>query len=169
MVLEFYIPEKDRDTIVKRLTKQFNIKHSKKIEKGLYDYSKQYCKNNYAMTSLASAVYMDKANNLIYNCEQNNSTIKKLKKEINQDYFNPYNLAFLRPEELNEDNWKKILQRMDNIENTIKNAAFYEWKPCENCGGTKYTHYQLQTRSADEAMTTFYVCHGCGKNNSINN
>lgn len=33
---------------------------------------------------------------------------------------------------------------------------------CKKCKGTKTTHYQMQTRSADEPMTVFVCCLGCG-------
>ena len=34
---------------------------------------------------------------------------------------------------------------------------------CSKCKGTKTTHYQMQTRSADEPMTVFVRCLTCGK------
>lgn len=33
----------------------------------------------------------------------------------------------------------------------------------EKCSTRKTTYYQMQTRSADEPMTTFVTCHECGK------
>jgi len=33
--------------------------------------------------------------------------------------------------------------------------------PCIFCHESNVTYRLLQTRSADEGMTTFYVCHGC--------
>lgn len=33
---------------------------------------------------------------------------------------------------------------------------------CGKCKSTKTTYYQMQTRSADEPMTTFVTCIGCG-------
>lgn len=35
---------------------------------------------------------------------------------------------------------------------------------CNRCKKNKTTYYQLQTRSADEPMTTFVSCLNCGKN-----
>ena len=34
---------------------------------------------------------------------------------------------------------------------------------CRKCQSYKTTYYQLQTRSADEPMTTFITCLECGK------
>ena len=33
---------------------------------------------------------------------------------------------------------------------------------CKRCGTRKCFYYQIQTRSADEGMTTFYTCTECG-------
>lgn len=51
-----------------------------------------------------------------------------------------------------------------------KFATFYAEKAqactsdftCRKCKSTKCTYYQMQTRSADEAMTTFVSCTNCG-------
>jgi DNA-directed RNA polymerase subunit M len=32
---------------------------------------------------------------------------------------------------------------------------------CEKCGNNEAVYWQLQTRSADEASTTFYRCRKC--------
>lgn len=34
---------------------------------------------------------------------------------------------------------------------------------CKKCKSWKTTYYQLQTRSADEPMTTFVTCHDCNR------
>ena len=33
---------------------------------------------------------------------------------------------------------------------------------CRKCGSKKTDYYQLQTRSADEPMTTYVTCNNCG-------
>ena len=33
---------------------------------------------------------------------------------------------------------------------------------CVQCGATRVAYHQMQTRSADEGMTTFYRCISCG-------
>ena len=44
-----------------------------------------------------------------------------------------------------------------------KRGATSEFK-CRKCKKRECSYYQLQTRSADEPMTTFVTCLNCGNN-----
>lgn len=168
-VIEFYISDKERKNTIKLLSKYFDNEDCVKIEKGLYDYSEQFCNSNNNNLIMANSIYMDCTQNLVYNCEQNHPTIKEIKKLIKKNKYNPYNLAFLRPDELDKDNWMKIISRKNNTEKTLNNLPTITWKPCRDCKNTKYDYFQLQTRSADEPMTTFYICKQCNKTYKVNN
>ncbi|KAJ3669392.1 hypothetical protein LUZ60_011342 [Juncus effusus] len=75
-------------------------------------------------------------------------------------------LADLKPEEMASD-----ARRMEN--DKIKDKALFDCEragapkattdqfKCGRCGQRKTTYYQLQTRSADEPMTTFVTCVNC--------
>eukprot|EP01065_Artemidia_motanka_P047320 TRINITY_DN7383_c0_g1_i1.p1 TRINITY_DN7383_c0_g1~~TRINITY_DN7383_c0_g1_i1.p1 ORF type:complete len:622 (+),score=184.26 TRINITY_DN7383_c0_g1_i1:59-1924(+) len=52
---------------------------------------------------------------------------------------------------------------MNAINTTTKPAETNQFK-CGSCGKRRTTYFQLQTRSADEPMTTFVSCLECGKN-----
>lgn len=168
-VIEFYVPEKERKHTTKLLSEYFDHKCGVQIEKGLYDYAEQFCKSNNNNLTMAIAIYKDCSHNLIYNLEKNHATIKEIKKLIEKKKYNAYNLAFLKPEELDKDNWNKIISRKDTTEKTRKNRPTIDWKPCRVCKNTRYEFYQLQTRSADEPMTTFYNCVQCDKTYKVNN
>lgn len=47
-------------------------------------------------------------------------------------------------------------QAWENVDQTTAQC------PVDTCGGTKAYFFQLQIRSADEPMTTFYKCCQCG-------
>ena len=168
-VVEFYISDRERKNTVKILSSYFNVKHCSKIEKGLYNFTEQYCKSNGNMLSMAQSIYKDCVKNILFNCNENSLTIQKIKKLIDKGKFNPYNLAFLRPEELDEDKWVKIILRKNTTEDRLKNLPTIQWKPCRVCKNVEHFYYQLQTRSADEPMTTFYICKECDKTTKINN
>jgi DNA-directed RNA polymerase subunit M/transcription elongation factor TFIIS len=167
-LVEFYVSEKSRKSANKKLILYFEKEDCERIEQGIYDYTEQYCRgiNN---LSMAQGVYADVTANIIFNCEQGHKTIKKIIKQINNKRYNPYNLAFLKPEELDEDNWMKIILRKNNTEEKLNNLPTVEWKPCRTCKCVQFSFYQLQTRSADEPMTTFYICKQCNKTYRVNN
>lgn len=168
VIVDFYVSEKERTSSIKSLGIFLNKPYAKEAENGIYCYSKQYCMNNSYNNLLAQPIYKDVRKNIIYNFEQGCPTVKKIIKKINKNKYNAYNLAFLRPEELDEDNWIKIITRRDTTEEQLNNLATITWKPCGRCKCTDYSYYQLQTRSIDEPMTTFYVCKQCGKQYSVN-
>lgn len=168
-VVEFYISDKDRKKTIGLLENHFDKQIIKTIEQGFYNYTKQYCFNNNNYITMASAIYRDIVRNFLYNCDQNHRTIKQIKKNISENNFNPYNLAFLRPDELDEDNWIKIILRKNTTEEKFNNLPTITWRACRECKMTQYFFYQLQTRSADEPMTTFYICKQCGKTYKVNN
>lgn len=168
-VIEFYISDKVRKNAINELTEHFSKARSKEIEKGFYDFTKQYCQGNQQNILLATSIYKDKVKELLYNCEKDTRTMKEIKKKIEKNKYNAYNLAFLRPDEMDEDNWMKIILRMKTTSEKLNNLPAIEWEPCVQCKSTEHYFYQLQTRSADEPMTTFYICKSCGKTTSINN
>lgn len=163
------ISEKRRRKTIEKLGRFFDPEVCESIENGIYDFTEQYCKNENNISDMASCIYRDCCLNIIFNCNKNNSTIQKICKNISKNKFNAYNLAFLRPEELDEDKWKKIIQRNKNTEDRMNNLHTIEWKPCRDCKNKSYFYYQMQTRSADEPMTTFFVCKNCGRTSKVNN
>ena len=167
--MEFYVPDRERIKATERLHKFFKEELCQEIERGFYEYVEQFCTSVHYDMSMAPAIYKDCIQNFMYNCGTNNRTISGIISNVNEGKYNPYNLAFLRPEELNEDNWIKIIMRRNTTEEKLKNLPSIKWHPCKRCKGTDYVFYQLQTRSADEPITTFYICKECGWTKSINN
>jgi DNA-directed RNA polymerase subunit M/transcription elongation factor TFIIS len=167
-IIEFYVSDGDRKNAIKQLEKFFKKKNSVKIEQGIYDYCEQYCMNNNNDPAIYHAVYIDHVKDLIYNCEQNKQTINDIKQKVLDGKQNEYNLAFLRPEELDRQNWEKIINRKLTTEDKINNLPTLTWKPCKNCKCDQYFFQQLQTRSADEPMTRYYECKECKRRYKIN-
>lgn len=168
-VVEFYISESERKKAKKALESHFDRKSVIKMETGVYDFTQQYCESNGTDLIMAPVIYKDTVSNILFNCEQNCPTMQEIKKGITKQTYNPYNLAFLRPDELDKDNWVKIIMRKNTTEDRLTNLPTIEWKPCRACKNTKHFYYQLQTRSADEPITTFYRCKQCQHVTKINN
>lgn len=73
-------------------------------------------------------------------------------------------LSYSTHQELDPELWKPFIERKQNIdknkyENPKKISSEFT---CRKCKSNNCSHYQLQTRSADEPMTTFVSCQECG-------
>jgi transcription elongation factor S-II len=74
-------------------------------------------------------------------------------------------IPFMRYQDLKPERWRKIIEKKiesdKNKYNINLEAATDEFK-CYRCHKRMCTYYELQTRSADEPMTTFVSCLNCG-------
>ena len=132
---------------------------SKKIEDSIYNFSVFYAKsNNFFDTDSLIEIYEHKVDDILFNLnDKNNNYLKKgiMDNEIE-------NVGYLGPHKLNPDLWRSIIDKREWIEYKKKNMATTDIYLCKKCGKRKCTFYQLQTRSADEPMTTFVDCQVCG-------
>ena len=94
----------------------------------------------------------------------------KLQKSIIGKGLKTRDVINMRPEELCPDGlYAKQIEikihkemRKEYLSREIKNQdGFFK---CGRCKSLKTTYYQLQTRSADEPMTTFVSCLNCDRN-----
>lgn len=91
----------------------------------------------------------------------------EFKKRVLLGEITPQRLASMPTEEMASEEMKKIRQNMTKesirdaqmSKNTGTETALFK---CGKCGKRKTTYNQLQTRSADEPMTTFVLCLECG-------
>lgn len=77
----------------------------------------------------------------------------------------PHEMSFLSHTELLPEKWEQQLQEKKlRLENKFfpKIEASTDNFTCGKCKSKACTYYQLQTRSADEPMTTFVTCTNCG-------
>lgn len=140
-------------------------KKTKEIEESIYDFSKKYCvSSNLPFDRFLVLVYNDKSEDIIANLDKNKSNIKNdyLLGAINHNKIKLDEIAFLPPEELFPKKWEQIIKKQEYIKEKKKNITTSDIFKCPKCGNRKCTVYQMQTRSADEPMTTFVTCLTCG-------
>lgn len=153
-----------REKLFKLIGKE---KRSKNIEVSIYNYTlkeaatKQQVKkweNKYFVL-----IYIDKFHTILRNLKTNSEFLSKVKNGT----IKSSTIAFLTHYEINPVLWKELLdaksERDKHKYEVDKRAATSEFK-CRKCGKKECTYYQLQTRSADEPMTTFITCLNCGNN-----
>lgn len=105
-------------------------------------------------------IYMNKFKMIFHNLK-NDIIVEKLK----QNVVKPHEVSFLTHVELLPEKWKQQIQdKKLRLENKFfpKIEASTDNFTCGKCKSKACTYYQLQTRSADEPMTTFVTCTQCG-------
>jgi DNA-directed RNA polymerase subunit M/transcription elongation factor TFIIS len=114
-------------------------------------------------------LYRSRAISLYENLSGLNSYVKNdeniLEKVKNGDFALKH-VAEMTSIDLCPSRWKdaidRIIEQEKKLYSSSQNAAIFMW--CSSCHKkTKCDYYQLQTRSADEPMTTFVTCLECDK------
>ena len=131
------------------------------IEDGIYSFSNSYAEDNNNIDILLD-IYKHNVDNIISNLDICNINNTYLIQVIDDNMIALNTIASLSPDKLFPDKWKAIIEKMDWLEYKKKNMATTDIFYCHKCGKKKCTFYQLQTRSADEPMTTFVNCLVCG-------
>lgn len=86
--------------------------------------------------------------------------------KINNKTIKIHKIAFMTHMELKPNKWKQLIELKkvrDENKYTPKIEASTDNFTCWKCKSKQCTYYQLQTRSADEPMTTFVTCLSCGQ------
>jgi transcription elongation factor S-II len=119
----------------------------------------------YSTLEGVSAKYKSKFQQLHFNLKDPKNP--DLRKKVVTGNCGPSELLLLSPEELASDAKREENQRIrdkklfDSAPSQAKQATTDQFQ-CGKCRQRKCTYYQMQTRSADEPMTTFVSCLNCG-------
>ena len=112
-----------------------------------------------------SAAYKSKFRSKYLNLkDKNNPTLRSglISGMITPDRFISMTSAEMASDERRRVNSMISEQNMLNSQMSKDNAAETDQFKCSRCNQRKCKYYQMQTRSADEPMTTFVTCVNCG-------
>ena len=136
------------------------------LEKSILNYATDKCSEPAWDNLKYSNIYKHKFLQLQYNLRNSPA----LKRWISNRMVKSKDVVEMRPEDLWPDGpyargiEDRIIKDMRKtyMAQEIKNTeGFFT---CGRCKSKKTSYYQLQTRSADEPMTTFVSCHNCDRN-----
>lgn len=158
-------PQEFRNNVIIKLKDILkNDKLASNLEKGIFNYSLKHAEkinvvkkwdNNYFVK-----IYINRLRTI-----KSNLNDEKLFKSIINKKIKAHEVAFMTHQEMQPDNWSELLEikkiRDENKYEPKLEASTDDFK-CWKCKSKKCTYYQLQTRSADEPMTTFVSCLDCG-------
>ena len=135
------------------------------MEKGVFNKAIEIAKKNKTDLKWSNPdfvkYYATNARRLLANISYTlNST--ELISKIKNGHILPYSLVNLSREELNPSLWNSLksknLEKIIVKQETAEDGMF----KCNKCKSMKTVYYQMQTRSADEPMTTYVTCTNCG-------
>ena len=131
---------------------------STSVELGVYNYAVQasITKNMLPQWSndLFSELYIAKLRSVRYNITY----------DMVRSIPDPQTIACMTHQEMRPDRWATLLYQKEKRDEHLfsnKIAATTTDFTCFKCKKNNCTYYQLQTRSADEPMTTFVTCVNC--------
>ena len=151
--------------IINQFSNELPDKDLNNIEKGVYNWciynADEKCIYKYWDNVVFSNMYLIKSMDVYANLNRKKDIRDKIKSQL----IRAYKVPFLKPYELDSDNWKDTLEVYKTIEKNMyekrKDNVVSIYKCCK-CKKNECTFYQLQTRGADEATTTFVECVNCG-------
>ena len=155
-----------RKNVVNKFLKIINNELSKiNLERGIYNYTiKEATTKNIPKTwdnKKFIRIYTDRIYSIYTNLTKNSSLLK----QVNDGSLLTQTLAFMSHYEMFPERWDALIEKKMKIdknkfENTME--ASTDTFTCRKCKSKKCTYCQVQTRSADEPMTTFVTCLACG-------
>jgi transcription elongation factor S-II len=159
-------PPQFRENIQNELNKIIkNPKICKNLEKGILNYSIQNAESKNIVRKWDNTyfvqLYVDRFRSIYINLKN-----PDLLTQIQTKKIAAHKVSFMTHQEMKPTKWAKLVE-----EKKIKDENRYAPKveastdnfTCWKCKSKKCTYYQLQTRSADEPMTTFVTCLDCGQ------
>lgn len=105
-------------------------------------------------------LYTDKLRSVIRNLAD-----PVLRDRVSSREVRPHKIAYMSHQEMRPERWKDMIaakKLKDENRYAPRLEASTDNFTCYKCKSKKCSYYQLQTRSADEPMTTFVTCLDCG-------
>ena len=157
-------PELFRSNIRNKIDEKLqNEKNSSNLEKGIFNYTLKEAEQRKIVKKWDNKyfiqIYLDRLRTVYTNLNDN------IVEQITSGAIKPHIVAFMTHQELNPDKWAALIDaksKRDANKFETNIAAATDTFTCRKCKGNQCTYYQLQTRSADEPMTTFCNCILCG-------
>ena len=137
------------------------------IEKSIYNYTIKEAREKKIerLWTNKHFIFLYKKNfNKVYSNMGTNKNAEFVMKKLKYGFWEPANLIAMTHEELYPEMWEDLIiknkKKMDllSLDNRQQGSTMFK---CGRCKKNNCTYFQLQTRSADEPMTTFVTCLEC--------
>ena len=146
------------DNILKHPVKSTNL------EKGVFNFAVKEANNRKVIKKWDNPhfvqLYKDRLRTIIVNLKD-----EEILKQIQDNTITPQSYAMMTHYEMCPRKWDTLISKKierDRFKYDTQIEAATDTFTCRKCKSNKCTYYQMQTRSADEPMTTFVTCINCG-------
>lgn len=168
-MLKIENPVEFRSNVSKRLEKYFcdhtgSESNARNLEKGIFNWTIKEAGNRKVIKEWSNPhfvrLYADHLRSIFVNL-----TNKELIELVTTGVIKSHEIAFMTHQEMQPRRWDKLIaEKTERDKNAFEQniEASTDLFTCRKCRSKKCTYYALQTRSADEPMTTFVTCLNCG-------
>ena len=139
-----------------------NEKNSLNLEKGIFNYTLKEADRHKIVKKWDNKyfiqIYLDHLRSIMMNLK------KEIIIQMEEGLIKPHVVAFMTHQELFPKKWNYLIEiksKRDKNKFETNMSAATDVFTCRKCKGNQCTYYQMQTRSADEPMTTFVTCLLC--------
>jgi transcription elongation factor S-II len=157
-------PDNFRANIRKKLNEKLDDeKASINLEKGIFNYTLKEADQRKVVKKWDNKffiqIYLSHLRSILNNLND------KLINDVKSGVIKSHTIAFMTHQELDHHRWSELIEaksKRDKNKFETNVAAATDTFTCRKCRKNECTYYQMQTRSADEPMTTFVTCIPCG-------
>ena len=159
-------PNTFRNNIVKKLNNLLeNNNLSSNIEKGVYNYAIKEAKKKSIVRKWENTAFVQLYIDRLRSIYRNINSDTEFKTKLKTKQIKPHEIAFMSHQKMQPKHWEVFIEKKkikDENRYAPKLDANTDNFTCRRCKSKRCSYYQLQTRSADEPMTTFVTCIECG-------
>jgi transcription elongation factor S-II len=162
-LLHYVLKDFDRMEGIITLSKYFPYKIAKKINTSILESTLIYVSAKNYVDDMVDCIYNQKLQSFINNIDDTNNMIENnnLYDTLINENIDPSYIGFMKPWQLNYDQWKDIQSKINKKEEISSQIKVTDIYTCYKCKSKKCTTTQIQTRCADEPMTIFVTCLVC--------
>ena len=163
---KIYKPELFRSKITNELNKIINNnKITRNLEKGIFNASLKQANTLKVVKKWDNIYFVEIYISTLRNVYLNLNNNKDLLSRVKSNDIKAHEIGFMTHLEMCPDLWIELLEKKRKRDDSKFNGtitATTDNFTCRKCRSNKCSYYQLQTRSADEPMTTYVQCIDCG-------
>jgi transcription elongation factor S-II len=159
-------PEQFRTNVRSKINDVLNNQNqSDNLEKGIYNWTLKESTTRKVVKKWDNLYFIEIYESRLRSVYTNLKSNPLLLALVTGGEVKAHEIAFMSHQEMKPERWAKLIDKKTKVNKNkfeINLEAATDTFTCRKCKSKKCTYNCIQTRSADEAMTTFVSCIDCG-------